>query len=999
MTERPLSISTQIATPIQPAFNSTASISANDAPSATELVDENPDDYTIKCICDWSEDDGNTIFCETCNTWQHIECFYPGRAEETSHKDFDHSCAECKPRPLDRLRAIEWQRSQSQNKVPSDNGDKKTKRPASKSHKKKTKPSDLQVNGYHDRDGHRNGSPQDHHPHTKKTKGHRSTQSVSSQMKRSPPYNSRPNSHTHPPSPAHTPPDLPKDFEVHSFSETFQHLYDDDQPFQQIDYNTFPLVVTNTITLWLHDTGKLLQDTGIESEKDAFQRIKSDPNSLTFPDVRVDRREVMINDTSRRYCSLITPMPIKDSCAIGELNGVVGFQKDYCNDPSNRWHEFVHPKPFVFFPSHLPLYIDARNEGSDYRYTRRSCRPNATVDTMVAHGRDYLFWLVSERQINAGEQVTLPWDFRFPAQFRSRFLHLLNLGDPDGAPFDGADITDEEYEQLTSVTHLVLSEYGGCACELGNDCAFARFHRNYHGRLHNQSNGVKSKKGRKSKQNHVSPTSTGHATNSRAASEGQDQYDEDDSRSVSGSVRSKPHSRDLTPLHGVGETNGILTEPSDREKRKLAMLEDSFRKMEQGQPSRKKKRTSEGSTMSGAASTTPQPASKPRQKSVAPRVPISQLANTNGSRTNKYVDASTSRRESDSPFYTRSPTAPIPSRGNSISRSGSMPYRSRQASMTPKSSYTDASTQTDEVENAWYSRPSATPPPKRPIIPLSKRLLKNRLKLQAQIEARRASTGDDQSILESPTVPMDLDRPGHEEGTNPESPTDSRCRNASIASSTPSVDVLATTTDVNMTDAPAAMVGNTIKPPPPPWPGQSTATPRSKSIHGQKSPDLRVQMPPAPSFSVPNMSGSGTHSGNVTPSSAAGSITQSPFGTAFPSTFPQPLVNGAVQSPAKGPKKLSLSDYRAARAKKENESAAKKPSAGSSPTVVPAILKSSLSIIEEANVGILEGSAIVDTPVAEKTLDPISSSAGPTSDPVPPKNNLPSPEQLPNGIL
>ena len=76
MTERPLSITTQIATPIQAAFNSTPSISANDALPVIESADEEP--YTIKCICDFSDDDGNTIYCEKCDTWQHIECFYPG---------------------------------------------------------------------------------------------------------------------------------------------------------------------------------------------------------------------------------------------------------------------------------------------------------------------------------------------------------------------------------------------------------------------------------------------------------------------------------------------------------------------------------------------------------------------------------------------------------------------------------------------------------------------------------------------------------------------------------------------------------------------------------------------------------------------------------------------------------------------------------------------------------------------------------------------------------
>src|ERR1700709_1358856 len=116
MTERPPSITTQIATPLQAAFNST-SISADQEP-----VIEEEEPYTIKCICDFSDDDGNTIYCETCDTWQHIECFYPGRVDDASREEFDHSCADCKPRPLDRRHATERQQ-QRQNKTINDGGD------------------------------------------------------------------------------------------------------------------------------------------------------------------------------------------------------------------------------------------------------------------------------------------------------------------------------------------------------------------------------------------------------------------------------------------------------------------------------------------------------------------------------------------------------------------------------------------------------------------------------------------------------------------------------------------------------------------------------------------------------------------------------------------------------------------------------------------------------------------------------------------------------------
>jgi hypothetical protein len=68
-------------------------------PLANFTVDED-EPYTIKCICGFAEDDGNTIWCETCDTWQHIECYYPGRVGDASREDFEHSCLDCKPRMM-----------------------------------------------------------------------------------------------------------------------------------------------------------------------------------------------------------------------------------------------------------------------------------------------------------------------------------------------------------------------------------------------------------------------------------------------------------------------------------------------------------------------------------------------------------------------------------------------------------------------------------------------------------------------------------------------------------------------------------------------------------------------------------------------------------------------------------------------------------------------------------------------------------------------------------
>jgi hypothetical protein len=403
----------------------------------------------------------------------------------------------------------------------------------------------------------------------------------------------------------------------------------------------------------------------------------------------------------------------------------------------------------------------------------------------------------------------------------------------------------------------------------------------------------------------------------------------------------------------------------------------------QGQPARKKKRASDGSTVNVTANSMN---SKPRQKSAAPRMSVSQTHAPNGVRPRQYADASTSR-QSISPVSATSPTVA----GNSPGECGSIPYRSRQNSSTPRGVYTDSSTQTDHVDNAWYSNPKQKPVVKRSIIPLSRRLLKNRHRLKLEHQPQLATIGPDaQSSAHPPSILMEVDPLNVDDRTHLESPTDARGRHGSIASSTPSVD-LPSSMDITMVEAPAIVVGNAIKPPPL-WP--AITVPGSLSFAVPKSQDLRVQLPPTPSFSMPNMSG--TLSGSVTPSSAAGSIAQSPFGTHhFPGPFPTSAINGVSHaSPVKATKKLSLSDYKAKRSAMKSDTS--RPSAGSSPTIAPAVLKPALSTIEEANAaGQLEGSAITSSPPMEKKGDLMDFTDSNMESAV--RSNLPLVQ--PNGIL
>ena len=848
MTDRSDTLSAQYPLPSQTTLAVPAAPTVKEeVPQKVETVEEEP--YTIKCICNFSDDDGNTIYCETCDTWQHIDCFYPDNREEAIREDFAHSCAECKPRPLNRQQAIERTLQLKHAVFPGGPSEKKTKRPPSKSHKKKTKPSEVQVNGTAIDYG-KQASNGDNAPPPKKTKSsHRPSQSISSQpSKRSPSYNQHRSNPTHPPSPATSPPDLPQDFQIHHYSQGFCSLYNG-QTVPDTENNAFAsLAIPTALARWLREPETMKQEVG-RTHSDVFQNAPIDIDAKK-PKLEVeDATRTIEPGTVLRWRFLKSTASVEKDVPLIELNGEIGFQKDYCSEPDNLWADISSPLPFVFFHPVLPLYIDTRKEGSLARYVRRSCKPNAQLDTVLSDGSEYHFWLVSDQHIAANEQITLPWDFRLEKTVGSRWLHLLGLNDDDSASQDEPEMDHQEYIAISNWIDRILSEYGGCACELENNCAFARFHRHYlHGKGQSRPSGSK-KKQRKPRNQTISPTSTGHP--SRAASEGHgDEVQDVDGQSQSESSRSKPSSRDPTPLRqGSFDQLGILTEPTDRDKRKVAMVEDSFRRMEQQQPPRKKKRVSDGTTSS----------SKSKQR-------------TGSSSNGQYVDAGAGGSKSGSPASAHSPQF---SSYQSQSRGQSGAQRSRQPSANPRPVYCDAAVQTDPVEGEWFSTPPPMTRPKRRVISLAKRLLDTRQKLRADEQRQKTQSPTSRSVS---SAAMEVD--------------------TALASSIPAVasetkSAPSPPEDVPMADA---------EPTQPPI--DDTAAPCGKT---KTTPDLRVQMPPVPAFE----DAAALQSTATTPLSVGSSMVQSPLSsTSLPTPLGPPSVNGfAAAQPSPAKKKLSLSDY------------------------------------------------------------------------------------------
>lgn len=553
---------------------------------------EGEEPYTIKCICIYGDDDGSTVFCERCETWQHIVCYY----DDQEVPDI-HNCADCEPRALDAKSAIERQKRIREQK---ESGDRKGKRTGTKTQKKKVKdaPSAIDTpNGWsaHDRSA-SNSVARDHPPPAKKSRTtHRSSASVSSvagalaldSKKRGA------SSAVALPSPTKIPTHPP----IPLYSQEFLHLYDNDEVNTNMHGNLFDtLGLAGDLASWVQDPSALGLVANGRASKDVFTYSDQPLDSSTWPVIS----KQSVTDTSVEFDGrhptwqfLKVAKDVRKDEIVGEVRGKVGHFRDYCLDPNSRWQELRHPEPFVFFHPQLPIYIDSRKEGTLLRYIRRSCRPNVTLKTFITNEIEYHFCFVANRDIPHDSEITTTW-YLDPQLFPASNGFVKQDGPNDGIPEAAA----------ISISN-VLAHFGGCACDSSQPCLLANVDRRFRPRslesTNKQSNGRRKKSRAK---NNISPISTGRATNSRAGSEARKYREDEDqaeNRSVSGSARGQPQSRDLTPTgHNPAEipgTNG--TELSAREKRKIAAAEKKFEQLEQDQQhASKKRRRNAGSTTS-----------------------------------------------------------------------------------------------------------------------------------------------------------------------------------------------------------------------------------------------------------------------------------------------------------------------------------------------------------------------------------------------------------------
>ena len=968
------------------------------APRAGSAHEDEEEDYTIKCTCGNIEDDGHTVYCEDCDTWQHVKCYYENAITPEVHR-----CVDCEPRHIDIKRPLARQKQA--------NGERRVKRTPAKSHKKKTKDTPSAINGWSmpDKDDsaytadRHSGSPRDQPPPAKRAKtSHRSAHSISANVntarKRAGSGANFGRSPSKSPSGSPGANGWPDEFYTHEFMQLHRtsHEYTPTEANLHVNIN-----ITGKLSTWLSEPSALAEATNGKAPHEVFQRWNKSMDELASPDVKKHVEE----DTNRTFYGvhpvwqyLTIESDVAKESYIGELKGHIGQIDDYIKDPANRWSSLKHPAPFVFFHPQLPIYIDTRVEGTLLRYARRSCHPNLRIKTLITEGNDYHFCLFAVEDIPAGSEITVGWELE------DKVCQLLATFTSAQTSSNGFRLQGREEEYISRWVNNLLANFGDCACG-SPSCAMSRFDKrallaHLDGSAMETSKVIKTKK-QKRTGTQISPLNTGFATNSRSGSEAikADQEENgDDSRSASS--RSKHGSRDNTPMtHFSGDaTSGFGTEISKREERKVALSEKIFEKMEQDPNGfRKKKRNSGGSTLTTPSAATSVSIFNNRAQWFSSHHLQKQLGHSELSPSSvgtshmsgqRYIETGTGSRDN----------SPLLHPSNSKSAVGARStQRSNQLSARPAARvYVDKSTQTDPLP---HERPHG-PIKKKKFIPRVRRLLRDfaaikppdaelvhgeipvlgstfRNELTSDAMDLDTNVQTDQSVsMPPPAVPVPP-QVAHD-ATTEGIPEQGAEKDPAAASQDVPMQDASTATDVALEPEPETAVNASFETSPdetqqqpahsrvqssPPPPGKPTSDPAPASSpprNNFRATDLHVTLPPTPQFTAPPAQMTGTPSSAFAPPSMLSpmSIPASSSHSHIIPTFPISGTAAGAVTPSPAKKKMSLSDY-------TKRSKAREVERSSPPAAIPESIKDEAKGFTGASAA-LQGSAVMDTPAVEK---------------------------------
>ena len=908
--------------------------------------EEEEDDSTIKCVCGFKHDDGSSVFCESCKTWQHTECYYwiPELGRPKSKEELEritHLCMDCHQRPLDIQAAITRQKTKLSGL---DQDERKARKAPPKSHKKKSKAGEtngVTTNGWSldlDNAGDRaNKALRDHSSTAKKHKSsHKSSQSVgTSTLPQGTAYVSHKRSASTAQSPVKTTHrSTSSRLYKENFSETFMQLFDNDPGEQTLNTNLHSNInFTDDLSNWAKDCEALREATRIFSHQDVFHKLDQPLEKLLGTPPQKQFREdprVWVNGRHPRWKYLTSNGPTKRDTIIGELKGAIGHMRDYIKDHNNRWDELRHPVPFVFFHPKLPIYIDTRESGTICRYLRRSCRPNLHMKTFLENGSDYRFCFTAKEDIDSGAELTIGWTpDEHMRKFVSNKIDMTHDLSPGG----------EDY--VAGWVSKVSAEFGGCACGQPESCWIVRYDSEF-----------------------MAPTNR-KTTQSRrkAQTDSHDSSDAEDGRSSS---RSNSESRGITPNGPYSNSAAQGLDISERDKRKIAALEKSWENDKHQPATKKKKRNSGSSThppgQPSARSLTPHAKDEATGLNHHQRPPNTNVSSVSLPNTPslpskpQYVDVSTSGRKPGSP------TSKPPNGFGRIQGNGKPIIKSSWSNPnTPtipsplRSTYVSIAVQTEpDAEGDLFQTGQTPRSDKKPFMSMTRRLLLQSQRDRQRLVERQKSTAT--GIIEGPNGSPTAHYPSTPMSYHTE-------QDITTTDKTHSPETLDSKPD-GKGDPAAISVTEQSKAPPWPPKDQIPSTNGASGI---------IKPPSSPTTVSPSL----TASPQTSPISTNPPVSH-PIPHAATRQLSAPSTSSNVQpSPVK--KTINLQEYMKRKASSSAESRTASTTGISSPDMVHQALKPALGIAHAQSEPILESeNAIVETPNKEEgdPMDTIMEEAG-----------------------
>ncbi|EMR09797.1 hypothetical protein PNEG_01979 [Pneumocystis murina B123] len=381
-----------------------------------ESVGYDLDAGIIRCICGLEDDDGFTIQCERCYVWQHAVCV----GIDQHHVPDEYLCDLCFPRTLDVKKAIEKQRRRREQELVH------VKTNSSHSRKRRQFQYGLVKSKVH-------------------SLGSVKEKSLNATVKHDGSRKSRSGGRTF------FSKDMESRFQIMEGSNGLNMnsdlLFDCNTEYSVIEHNLISSVDAEMyISLLLQDK------SGMHVVLDDYFTSKQLPKTSIQP----------ISDTdisSFLRFSLYSNQFIASGQIIKEFKGEIYLQDEYKVNSINHYSFLLAPKPFVYFVSDSKLCIDTRKYGTDSRFIRRSCKPNAKLIT-VASSSNFLIHiaLCSLTEIQSGSEITIGWDWDMdhPAYY---------IENRERVPENDVKYSQELIYYINGLE---------CACEIGKDCILFR---------------------------------------------------------------------------------------------------------------------------------------------------------------------------------------------------------------------------------------------------------------------------------------------------------------------------------------------------------------------------------------------------------------------------------------------------------------------------------------------------------------------------------------------